>query len=150
MKNFLAFVVGMALVVGVAAGVFYAAAPAAGAGRASPAAVAAAPVERQFYPVMLMSGGRSAEIHRWSPGALIANVGDTITLKILNGDVDCVEDPHGFAIAGYGIDIPEIPAGESETVTFVADKPGIFNFACARDDCAEDHGEQVGQLIVLG
>lgn len=150
MKNFLAFVVGMALVVGVAAGVFYAAAPRAGAGRAEATAVQAAPVERQFYPVILMSGGRSGEIHRWSPGTLVANVGDTITLQIRNGDLDCADYPHGFAIAGYLIDVPEIPAGQTETVTFVADKPGIFSFTCAKDDCAEDHGEQVGQLIVLG
>lgn len=105
------------------------------------------PEARQFTLFLTMikdaSGG---ENHRWFPSSITANAGDTIILRIVNTDNDAA---HGFGIAGYGIFDPGIAPGATKTFQFTANRAGIFRFACALPECASDHGDQEGQLVVL-
>jgi nitrous-oxide reductase len=53
---------------------------------------------------------------------------------------------HGFAIAQHNIQVSLEP-GETSTITFVADKPGVFNFYCT-EFCSALHLEMAGWLLV--
>lgn len=105
------------------------------------------PAQRQFSVVMMVFGSKPLEYHRWVPGTIVVNQGDTVILKVTNADR---EGSHGFSIAAYGIDKRKIEPGATETFQFVADKAGIFRFACSEVGCTEDHADQIGQLVVLG
>lgn len=118
-------------------------------GPARPAAFTpapAAPTVRQFAIAMTMLGEGEQEQHKWLPGTIIVNEGDTVILRVTNADTDA---SHGFAIAGYDVFEKTLVSGEQKTFRFVAGAPGIFLFSCALPGCAADHGEQTGQLIVL-
>lgn len=164
MKNFLFLALGVALVLVVAGGVFYLAEPAVSA-KTEATVEKAAPfvATRKFAPALVMvkngeevsptmtmfEAGKE-EVHRWVPSTFVANAGDTIILRVKNADVDCADEPpHGFSMAAFGVDIKEIPAGSEEVITIKADKPGVYTFTCGGENCAKDHGEQSGQLIVL-
>lgn len=163
MRNFLFFVAGLVLVLGIAGGVLYLAEPGVSA-KAEATVTGASPfiATRKFAPtlVMVKDGEETSptmvmfeagqeEVHRWVPSTFVAKAGDTVILRVKNGDVDCQDDPHGFSMAAFGIDIKEIPAGSEEVITIKPDKPGVYTFTCGAEDCAKDHGEQAGQLIVL-
>lgn len=105
------------------------------------------PETRQFSVVMKMLGDEENEHHRWLPATLVANVGDTVILRVTNADSDAT---HGFALAAYDIFEENLPPGETMSFTFTPRAPGIFLFSCALPGCADDHGDQAGQLIVLG
>lgn len=151
MRNVAAFLAAFGVVMGTAAGAFaltqnrVQASP----GSAAPLLPPGPPTERQFTVTMVMFGGEENEVHRWTPGTLVARVGDPITLRVLNADVDCAKYPHGFALTAFGIDVPAIQAGEEKTFTFTPDKPGVFEFKCSNKDCGKDHDRQTGQLLVL-
>jgi len=93
-----------------------------------------------------------ADFHRWEPGVIVVNKGDTIDLTVtIPGD-----DAHSFILPDFGVVTPRIePEGGTAQVSFVADKAGVFQFACglspdeALGNCAPDHPRQVGYLIVL-
>ena len=53
---------------------------------------------------------------------------------------------HGFKINEFNID-EKLNPGEEVTVTFVADKTGVFTFFC-NVPCGEGHKEMKGTLIV--
>ena len=57
-----------------------------------------------------------------------------------------VDATHGFAIAKYNINLSLEP-GESETVSFVADAPGVFPYYCT-EFCSALHLEMTGYLLV--
>ncbi len=102
---------------------------------------------RQFALFLTMiKDVQGGEHHRWVPSSMIVNKGDTVIVRVVNTDA---EKAHGFGIVGYGIFEPAIPPGTEKTFEFIADKPGIFHFACAAAECALDHGDQEGQLVVL-
>lgn len=117
--------------------------------RAAPAftPATAAPTVRQFAIAMAMLGEGEQEQHKWLPGTIIVNQGDTVILRVANADTDA---SHGFAIAGYDVFEKTIRSGEMKTFQFQATAPGIFLFSCALPGCAADHGEQTGQMVVLG
>jgi plastocyanin len=78
----------------------------------------------------------------WLPGTVVATKGQTVRLTLLN---KIASDPnqHGFTIPAYGI-AEVVNRGEPKTVTFVADKPGVFPMLC------QLHPAHVGgQLVVL-
>lgn len=64
-----------------------------------------------------------------------------VTLHVTSGDVT-----HGFAIDGYRVN-EEIPAGETITITFTADKPGDFAIYCTVF-CGAGHPQHKGTLHV--
>ncbi len=100
----------------------------------------------------------SLEFHRWNPGVLVVNKGDTIRLTIINED----HHIHSFELNAFGVDsgqlMPEGMTGDRTTVTFVADQAGVFEFECGvppppvqpvPEECSEDHPTMVGYLVVL-
>jgi len=78
----------------------------------------------------------------WLPGTLVVPKGSTVTLKLIN-NVPSDPKEHGFAIPAYNIAETAV-RGEPKTVTFTADKVGVFPITCHL------HPAHVGgQLVVL-
>ncbi len=75
----------------------------------------------------------------WVPESVYAKKGDTVTLKLINK----LDLEHGYEIAAFGI--KEVVDGNAtKTVSFKADKEGIFPIKCHL------HPPHVsGQLVVL-
>jgi plastocyanin len=77
--------------------------------------------------------------YRWEPSQIIVSQGDEVTLEIIG--VNGAE--HHATIEGYDIDFT-VKRGELTTVTFVADKAGVFALRCG------NHlPSMVGEVIVL-
>ena len=78
----------------------------------------------------------------WLPGTVVATKGQTVHLNLTN---KIASDPnqHGFTIPAFGV-AEVVTSGETKTVTFVADKTGVFPMFC------QLHPKHVGgQLVVL-
>jgi nitrous-oxide reductase len=56
------------------------------------------------------------------------------------------DELHGLGINGYNINIVADP-GETKTVTFTADKSGVFAYYCT-NFCSALHQEMQGYLLV--
>lgn len=81
----------------------------------------------------------------FTPEHVSVNEGDEVTLHITN--VERARDAtHGFAIDGYNVNL-SIEPGESNTVKFVADKPGVYPFYCT-EFCSALHLEMMGYMLV--
>ena len=79
----------------------------------------------------------------WIPGTLVVQRGTRVTIKLIN-NVPSDPDQHGFAIPAYNI-AEVVKRGETKTVEFTAEKPGIFPITCHL------HPAHVGgELVVLG
>lgn len=99
-------------------------------------------IERDGNTVRVwMTGIRS----HFNPEHITVKQGDKVILHITN--VERARDAtHGFAIGGYNINLSLEP-GESSTVEFVADQPGVFPFYCT-EFCSALHLEMMGYLFV--
>ncbi len=87
----------------------------------------------------------SAIRSHFTPEHIKVKEGDKVTMHITN--VERARDAtHGFAIDGYNINL-SIEPGESNTVKFVADKPGVYPFYCT-EFCSALHLEMMGYLLV--
>ncbi|HEY5605327.1 MAG TPA: hypothetical protein VIL45_02270 [Thermoplasmata archaeon] len=97
------------------------------------------------------------ELHLYSPGTIVVNRGDTIVLTVVNMD----EHRHGFEIHGMNVasdNTIDIAPGDEWTMTFVADRAGVFQWECnvpyvpsdglMEQECGEDHDDMSGYLIV--
>lgn len=82
---------------------------------------------------------------RFYPDKIEVNEGDEVTIHLTNVDLD-QDITHGFAINLYNIDFESQP-GETKTITFKADKPGVFPFYCS-NFCSALHQEMQGYLFV--
>lgn len=75
----------------------------------------------------------------WVPESIFANKGDKVELRLINK----LDAEHGYKIEAFGVE-KVVPAQSAETVTFTADKAGIFPISC------QLHPPHVaGQLVVL-
>jgi nitrosocyanin len=64
----------------------------------------------------------------WFPSTIMVNEGDKVKL-VLKNDIEGADVTHGFTIPAYGI-TEVITRGVPKTVTFTADKSGIFPYNC--------------------
>jgi len=101
----------------------------------------------------------TGEFHRWEPSVLVVKKGDTLNLTVVNPR----KRAHSFVLQAFNVDTGRIPgrleqpdlAKRTITVTFVADRPGVFKFECgipldpSKGDCDPDHARMVGYLVVL-
>ncbi len=87
----------------------------------------------------------SAVRSHFTPEHIEVNQGDKVALHITN--VERAKDAtHGFAIGGYGINLSLEP-GETTTVNFTANQPGVFPYYCS-EFCSALHLEMTGYLRV--
>jgi nitrosocyanin len=81
------------------------------------------------------------DVKFWLPSTIVVNQGDKVKLTLKN-QVPGSEITHGFTVPGYNI-AEVITRGQPKTITFVADKAGIFPYYC------QLHPAHIGgQLIV--
>ncbi|MEX1244517.1 MAG: Sec-dependent nitrous-oxide reductase [Thermoanaerobaculia bacterium] len=80
-----------------------------------------------------------------SPTAIEVEQGDTVQVALTNIE-QTTDELHGFGLLDYNINIVVDP-GETKTVTFKADKPGVFPYYCT-NFCSALHQEMQGYLIV--
>ena len=83
----------------------------------------------------------TAERFTFAPSTITVKEGQTVTVNVTVKDAT-----HGFRLADFGVNLT-IPAGETQSVTFVADKKGAFKFACSVY-CGSGHADMTGTLIV--
>ena len=85
------------------------------------------------------TGTWTVETYRWLPGEITVVQGDEVTLEILgiNGT------SHPTTLEGYDLSF-EVERGKLTTVTFTADKAGIFRFVCSVHSPS-----MTGTLVVL-
>ncbi len=75
----------------------------------------------------------------WVPESVFAHKGDVVKLRLINK----LDKEHGYSIPAFGVRAVVAPMG-AETVTFTANKSGIFPISC------QLHPPHVaGQLVVL-
>jgi nitrous-oxide reductase len=80
-----------------------------------------------------------------TPTAIEVEQGDTVKIAMTNIE-QTTDELHGFGLLDYNINIVCDP-GETKTVTFKADKPGVFPYYCT-NFCSALHQEMQGYLIV--
>jgi nitrous-oxide reductase len=80
-----------------------------------------------------------------SPTVMEVNQGETVTVALTNIE-QTTDELHGFGLLDYNINVVVDP-GETKTVTFVANKPGVFPYYCT-NFCSALHQEMQGYLIV--
>jgi nitrous-oxide reductase len=81
----------------------------------------------------------------FSPDVIRVNQGDNVTIHLTNIE-QTRDELHGFAIDNYNINIVADP-GETKTVTFKAEKPGVYAYYCT-NFCSALHQEMQGYLLV--
>jgi nitrous-oxide reductase len=82
---------------------------------------------------------------RITPDVVEVNEGDEVTWYITN--IEKAKDAtHGFVLGGQDISLSLEP-GETETITFVADTPGVYPYYCT-EFCSALHLEMAGYFLV--
>lgn len=110
----------------------------------------AAPTRVSLSMVVATFSGQGVFAHRWYPTMVVVREGDTVDLAIANPD----DFAHQFELPAFNIKTKILNPGESDRVTFVADRVGVFEYRCslpynpALKHCTPDHEEMRGYLIV--
>jgi nitrous-oxide reductase len=81
----------------------------------------------------------------FTPTSIEVNKGDTVSIHVTNIETT-TDELHGLGIIEYNVNVV-IDPGETKTVTFVADKSGVFPYYCT-NFCSALHQEMQGYLIV--
>ncbi len=80
-----------------------------------------------------------------TPQTIEVSQGETVTVALTNIE-QTTDELHGFGLLAYNINVVVDP-GETKTVTFVANKAGVYPFYCT-NFCSALHQEMQGYLIV--
>ena len=81
----------------------------------------------------------------FTPEYIRVNEGDEVILHVTN--IEQAHDAtHGLGIAKHNINV-SIEPGETQTIRFTADEPGVFPFYCT-EFCSALHLEMTGYLLV--
>jgi nitrous-oxide reductase len=81
----------------------------------------------------------------FAPDVIRVKKGDTVIVHVTNIE-QTRDELHGFAINDYDINLVADP-GETKTVTFTANKSGVYAFYCT-NFCSALHQEMQGYLLV--
>jgi nitrous-oxide reductase len=81
----------------------------------------------------------------FAPDVIRVNRGDKVIVHVTNIE-QTRDELHGFAIDDYNINLV-IDPGETKSVTFTADKGGVYAFYCT-NFCSALHQEMQGYLLV--
>lgn len=83
----------------------------------------------------------SGRSYSFTPNEIKVKKGDNVKIIFTN-----TEGFHDLQIEGYGVGTSQIPANQSDTIDFVANKSGTFQFYCS----VSDHRQRgmIGSLIV--
>ena len=101
-----------------------------------------AKVERNGNNVVVhMTAVRS----NFEPNKVEVNQGDHVTIYLTNIE-QTTDELHGFGLQEYNVQIVVDP-GETKTIEFVANKPGVFAYYCT-NFCSALHQEMQGYLLV--
>ena len=71
----------------------------------------------------------SAGSYFFSPKTMTVNKGDTVKITVTNSG-----GFHDFKIDEFNVSTSRLQSGQSETITFVADKAGTFQYYCSVGD----------------
>ena len=98
-------------------------------------------------PVVDRDRGPVKKIERYTfhPGFLIVNRGDKVVLKVH----DIKGDKHIVEIPAFRVRETQILRGEEKTISFVADKAGIFEIKCTNHVDSKKEGPMVAYLYVM-
>jgi nitrous-oxide reductase len=83
----------------------------------------------------------------FEPNKIEVNQGDKVTIYLTNIE-QTTDEIHGFGLNEYNINVVVDP-GETKTIEFVANKPGVFPYYCT-NFCSALHQEMQGYLLVKG
>lgn len=85
------------------------------------------------------------ERYTFDPGFIVVRKGDRVVLNIhaLKGS------DHDVNIPEFGVIDLRIKRGQEKSVSFVADKAGLFRLVCKKHDKPETEGPMVGYIYVL-
>ena len=100
----------------------------------APLPVPAAPPQARTFEI-------EARQFAYSPSEMHVNQGDQVIIRLVSTDV-----VHGLYVDGYSVSVVADP-GQTETLTFTADKPGSFRFRC-QVTCGAMHPFMIGKLTV--
>jgi nitrous-oxide reductase len=81
----------------------------------------------------------------FEPNKIEVNQGDHVTIYLTNIE-QTTDELHGFGLMDYNLNIVVDP-GETKTIEFTADKPGVFAYYCT-NFCSALHQEMQGYLLV--
>ncbi len=108
-----------------------------GAAPSAAAAPADEPGTRSFTVVSVEVDGTKF----WLPSAIAVEQGDKVKLTLIN-NVPGASNQHGFTIPAYNV-TEVVTRGTPKTITFVADKPGVFPYSC------QLHPAHVGGSLIV-
>lgn len=77
----------------------------------------------------------------WLPSVIAVEQGDKVKLTLIN-NVPGASNQHGFTIPAYSI-TEVVTRGTPKTITFVADKPGVYPYSC------QLHAAHVGGSLIV-
>lgn len=114
------------------------------------AAAPPAPTKVALSMVVATFSGQGVFAHRWYPTMMVVREGDTVDLAVANPDTVF----HQLEMPGYNQKTKILNPGDSDRLTLVADKVGVFEYHCAlpydpvSKHCTPDHDQMRGYLIV--
>jgi nitrosocyanin len=108
---------------------------------AAPSAAAAPAMEEPGTRSFTMVSVEIDDAKIWLPSVIAVEQGDKVKLTLKNL-IPGAANQHGFAIPGYNV-AEVVTRGEPKTVTFVADKAGVFPFIC------QLHAAHIGGSLIV-